>query len=199
VGLKRQFRRVSKQLSYRRIFVIGVEGAVTEPAYFAIIRSLAVAVVKIECVSGKQSDPLHVLEKLKDKIKQCDLKKSDQAWLVVDKDHWEDKHLQKLHLWSKSDSRHGFALSNPMFEYWLLLHFEDGAKVKTAADCLRRLKNYRPDYEKEIHGSKITKDMIELAVKRAKKRDASSNHPWPKETGTTVYKLVEEILTTISE
>lgn len=33
--------------------------------------------------------------------------------------------------WLKGASNRGFALSNPKFEYWLLLHFEDGAGVGT--------------------------------------------------------------------
>lgn len=60
---------------------------------------------------------------MKDHLRQEDLLPSDKAWLVVDKDQWTDEQLNQLHSWSLDKDNYGFALSNPKFEYWLLLPF----------------------------------------------------------------------------
>ena len=67
------------------------------------------------------------------------LKKSDEAWLVVDKDQWTDEQLSQLHQWSLKAKNYGFALSNPKFEFWLLLHFEDGSGVSSSQICSQKL------------------------------------------------------------
>ena len=64
-----------------------------------------------------------------DHLESEGLKPSDEAWLVVDKDQWTDEQLTQLHQWSLQQENYGFALSNPKFEYWLLLHFEDGTGI----------------------------------------------------------------------
>ena len=44
-------------------------------------------------------------------------------WLVVDKDKWTDKQLNDVK--EKCNKNHfSLTVSNPCFEYWLLLHFE---------------------------------------------------------------------------
>ncbi len=104
-------------------------------------------------------------------LKEEGLKKSDEAWLVTDKDQWNDDQLTQLHYWSQKEDTYGFALSNPKFEYWLLLHFEDGSNVSSARDCSQRLKRYLPEYDKGIDVPKFTGEMIDHAIRRAKQRD----------------------------
>ena len=87
-----------------------------------------------------------------------------------------------------------FALSNPNFEYWLLLHFEDGNGILNSQECITRLKRYLPNYRKDIDGKKITLELIKIAISRAKKRDVSRINGLPKICSTNVYKLVERIL-----
>jgi len=66
------------------------------------------------------------------------LRASDRAWIVVDADSWPEDQLLELHGWSTEDSRYGLAVSNPKFEFWLLLHFEDGNGAATSARALLR-------------------------------------------------------------
>ena len=132
---------------------------------------------------------------MEDRLKQKNLENSDEAWLVVDKDQWTDEQLAQLHTWSQSADNYGFALSNPKFEYWLLLHFEDGTNIGSPSECSARLKRHLPDYDKGLDIRKITPDMIEEAIRRAKIRDNPPYVDWPRTFGsTTVYKLVENIL-----
>jgi hypothetical protein len=120
------------------------------------------------------------------------LKKSDEAWLVVDMDSWENEHLLELFNWSKEKDHYNFALSNPKFEYWLLLHFEDGNGISTSSECTNRLKQYLPNYNKGIPINTI-KPKIQDAITRAKLKDNPPCEDWPRQKGSTVYRLVEKL------
>jgi hypothetical protein len=128
-------------------------------------------------------------------LRQEKLLSTDEAWLVVDKDQWSDEQLADLHAWAQNGDNHGFALSNPKFEYWLLLHFEDGRGIASSRDCSDRLKRHIPGYDKRIDPREITPQRIEDAIRRAKQRDDPPCADWPRALGsTTVYRLVEKIL-----
>lgn len=194
---RRKFQRPLGQRRYRKLFVIAVEGAKTEPQYFAIFNNQQ-SVIRVNCLKGKHnSSPLQVLRRMEDHLKKEALKKSDEAWLVVDRDQWTDGQLAQLNGWSQAAENYGFALSNPKFEYWLLLHFEDGAGIASSQDCSDRLKRHLPDYDKGIDPRKFPRQTIDEAIRRAKQRDIPPCPDWPRSIGsTTVYRLVENILHT---
>jgi len=190
----RKFQRPLGERRYRKLFIIAVEGSRTEPQYFALF-NYRDSIIKIECLKDKHaSAPPQVLGRLKKYLKDEPLKTSDEAWLVVDKDQWTETQLKELWDWSRKKENYGFALSNPKFEYWLILHFEAGDGIATSRDCDDRLKKYLPDYVKSIDPGQITRQMIDEAIERARKRDNPPCSDWPRSTGTTVYKLVENIL-----
>ncbi len=190
-------RNISRPLGerrYKKMFILAVEGKKTEPQYFDIFNKKN-SVIHVFCLKTKdKSSSLHVLKKMKQHLKEKGLKKSDEAWLVVDKDQWTDKQLRQLHQWSQQDEHYGFALSNPKFEFWLLLHFEDGDGVSSSRRCSEKLARHLPDYNKVVHDSKISETMIDDAIRRARKWDNPPCSDWPHKKGTTVYKLVESIL-----
>lgn len=192
---RRSFSRLSGKRRYRKLFVIATEGTITEPTYFSLFNDQN-AVVRVSCIKGKKSDsPLTILKRLKKKIADEALRKNDEAWLVLDKDQWTDKQLKTLFDWSKEQDNYGFALSNPKVEYWLLLHFEDGSKATTPAGCAQRLQKHLPDYDKGFDPRKISREMVDDAIARAKQRDIPPCIDWPREEGmTTVYRLVENII-----
>ena len=192
---RRKYRRLLGERRYRKFFLIATEGVKTEPQYFAILNNQN-SVIHVDCLkSNYHSSPPQVLKRMKDRLKQETLKNSDEAWLVVDKDQWQDEQLAQLHTWSQDADNYGFALSNPKFEYWLLLHFEDGTNLGSASECSARLKKHLPGYDKGLDIRNITPDMIEDAIRRAKARDNPPCEDWPRTFGsTTVYKLVENIL-----
>lgn len=190
---RRKFQRSLGERRYRTLFVIAAEGAKTEPGYFAIFNDQS-KVIQVTCLKGRhQSAPPKVLKRMEDHLKQEGLRASDQAWLVVDKDQWTDDQLAELHAWSQQRDHYGFALSHPKFEYWLLLHFEEGARIASSRDCSERLKRYLPDYDKGIDARKITSQGIDDAIRRARQRDHPPCADWPRAVGTTVYRLVEII------
>lgn len=105
----------------------------------------------VRCLKHKsKNSSLHVLKRLREFLKKEDLGKFDEAWVVVDKDMWPDEQLAQLHEWSQEAENYGFALSNPKFEYWILLHFEKGMNIVTSQECSDRLKQYMPEYNTGI-------------------------------------------------
>ena len=190
---RRNFRRPLGERRYRKLFIVATEGVKTEPQYLAIL-NYRYPFIHVNFLKSSNF-PLEVLKRMKDHLKKEPLKNSDEAWLVVDKDQWADEQLAQLYTWSQDADNYGFALSNPKFEYWLLLHFEDGTNIGSSSECSDRLKNHLPNYDKGLDGRKITSDMIEDAVCRAKVRDNPPCVDWPRTFGnTTMYKLVEHIL-----
>lgn len=194
---RRKFQRPPGKRRYKKLFLIATEGGKTEPDYFRILDNINF-IVRVSCLKGRhKSAPPYVLKRMAEYIKSEELRPSDEAWLVVDKDSWTNEQLKQLHQWSLQQDNYGFALSNPKFEYWLLLHFEDGAEIHSSRDCTTRLRCWIPDYDKGVDARKISPSQIHDAIDRAKKRDNPPCTDWPKNPGqTTVYHLVENILST---
>lgn len=191
---RREFKRELGERRYRKIYILAVEGVKTEPCYFALFNN-SNALIRVNCLkSGTNSAPLQVLARMTRYLKSQQIKDTDEAWLVIDKDHWGDEEINQLYNWSLQADNYGFALSNPKFEYWLLLHFEDGNSVNSSAACTQRLKKHLPNYDKGIDVSKISPQMINAAIHRAKQRDKNSQYAWPHNTGTNLYKLVESMI-----
>ena len=55
-------------------------------------------------------------------VKEERLKKTDETWLVIDMDQWPLDQLEEVFARCQC-SGFSLAVSNPKFEYWLLLHF----------------------------------------------------------------------------
>lgn len=191
---RRRFRRPLGERRYRKLYVIAAEGEKTEPQYFDLFNDEQGLIV-VKCLQGgSESSPSRVLQRMEDYLQREQLRPSDEAWLVTDKDRWSDAQLVQLHQWAQKRPEFGFALSNPKFEYWLLLHFEDGKGVASASDCIQRLRRLLPTYDKGISAGWFTKERIQDAVHRAKVRDHPPCETWPETVGTTVYRLVERLL-----
>ena len=193
---RRKLQRRRGERRYRKIFIIATEGAETEPLYFRMF-NYQEAAIHVRCLRDRHgSSPAKVLKRMIQHINNLELKKTDEAWLVVDKDQWSDLQLSELHSWSLGNENYGLAVSNPKFEYWLLLHFEDGNNISSSQDCSAHLRRYLPNYEK----SHVEKDKLEPkildAISRARQKDTPPCSDWPRSNGTTVYKLVEKLLNT---
>lgn len=191
---RRSFKRSLGERRYRKIFLIAAEGYRTERDYFGQFNS-SDAVVQVKCLKrDHNSSPQHVLKEIKAYLREEKLGIGDEAWLVVDRDKWPEERLAELNAWSKKSEQYGFALSNPKFEYWLLLHFEEGHNIQSSQDCSKRLAKFLPDYKKGLNGQAFTQEQINKAIARAKTRDKiSACEDWPRSTGTSVYRLVERI------
>ena len=179
---------------YKRVFLISCEGSVTEPEYFDFFREHA----SIKCLRAKgMSAPQAVLDRMKKEFDRTPLRKGDEAWLVVDKDKWPDSQLSELHHWAEENGggvKRGLAVSNPRFEIWLLLHFEEVAHPCPGHECMRRLGKHLTNYKKHLVCAAFPRESIDLAIARARKLDQPAAPDWPRQTATTVYRLAEDLL-----
>jgi hypothetical protein len=191
--MSRRFGRVLGMRRYKRMFVVVAEGTVSEYEYFQLLNDKAI--VRVKCLrSSGNRPPLEALKHVRKYVSEENLNRTDEAWVIVDRDSWPEEHLAALNEWSNEKENYGFALSNPKFEYWLLLHFEDGDRVSTSAECDRRLTRHLPQYDKHIPKQHFSLERIRAAVERARRRNNPPCTDWPRNSGTTVYLLVRRIL-----
>lgn len=186
--------RPQKNLPYRKYFLLATEGSITEPEYFDQFRQFhSIAYARR---SGGNS-PAKLLSALRECMDKSSLRSGDQVWLVLDRDEWDEEDLNTCSEWVANQSTNskikvGLALSNPKFEFWLLLHFEDGDGYTSRGACVQGLKCYIPNYDKHIKGYDWV-GMAPQAIDRAMKKLDDS--PWPQQNGrSTVALLVKELL-----
>ncbi|MDO5116733.1 MAG: RloB family protein [Synergistaceae bacterium] len=189
-----RFTRKIGSRPYRRIILIASEGRVTEPVYFQAVQSMAEN-VDIRCVtSSGRSAPPYILKKIKKALNELTtFSCKDSAWVVADKDRWEKEQLDTLYEWAEKAPNYGVAVSNPAFECWLLMHFEEKSP-DSLAKCTERLRRYIPNYDKKFSSALITMEAIRAAHQRGKGRDNPPCERYPEIPGrSTVYRLIEDI------
>lgn len=181
--------------AYRKIFLIAVEGEKAEIDYLNMFKKDPTLMLSIKCLNCKNgAEPQNILEQMQKFLAEIEPLKTDEIWLVADKDQWTYEQLFELYQWTQQcESRH-FVLSNPKFEYWLLLHFEEGYDILSSADCDAKLKQHIPNLSDEVNANIFTRERIENAIIQAKKRNDPEFEDWPRNTGTTVFRLIESLL-----
>ncbi|MFJ1765539.1 RloB family protein [Amycolatopsis sp. NPDC088138] len=157
----------------------------TEPAYFdGLKRSRRNPAITIK-IKSKAADPAAVVKYAADLGSRAGAG-YDEVWCVVDVDEFDlDKAVTAAR---QLDVR--LAISNPCFEYWLLLHFEACAAPLTCyGDVEKRLLKHVPGYRKSaltfgdyVHG-------VAAAVERARHPEAGHT----RNPSTQVGLLVEKI------
>jgi hypothetical protein len=192
---RRRFTRKSGTRPYRTLFLVAVEGKRTEPDYFSLFQGQNAA-IRLRCLPARgDSAPPQVVKRIEEFIAREGLRSSDEAWIVADRDHWTEDQLNALYDWSKKGQNRRVAVSNPCFEFWLLLHFEEGHGIATFREVRERLRRHLPDYGKGIDSRSFTRERIGDAIRRASGKDTPPSPDWPRNPGnTTVYRLVKKLL-----
>lgn len=179
-------------------FLIVCEGEVTEPCYFKMLRHLMKSLIELEIRPG--GDPKLLVERavqIKSKSDQLADRRADgfltydQVWCVFDVDQHERLSDALQHA---RDNEIRVAVSNPCFELWALLHFQDQTAHIDRRKLRRLCKKYMPQYDKELP-SAILVELRSQAKGRAAQLDQ-----WHENRGTIganpstgVYRLVAEI------
>lgn len=200
------FKRSNDPLEYRNIIHICTEGQETEKQYFKLLFNIArnecdIQPPTIKIVPHKHNSPCRVLRAMRQYIKDNDINKKDELWIVIDRDEWDKDEIEKIKQWEKESSNYYFAISDPKFEYWLLLHFQDGNQVNDANHCDELLKNCYKEKDKDFdykrNGKTIpikfyNSQMIRKAIERSEKRwiDIKTDC----KCKTNVHLLVKKIL-----
>lgn len=220
-----------------KIIFLSCEGAVTEEEYFFHIMEIFSSVKsRIQFISVKEdilfkkdadrtieekqilskSSPADLVSNIdsfkeeKNDVFDFSLHPEDEFWIVADVDH----HTDTAHLngWNKmiaecDEKGYGYAVSNPFFEVWLLLHFDDVSdedrkyavtpehQYEKTAHFRERLRALGSPLRKEKHirEDNYTRKNVAIAVERAKSLD-KKYEKWPRNIGSTVYKLIEKII-----
>jgi hypothetical protein len=142
-----------------------------------------------------QTDPTKVLSRMEACLaKNRPLQARDEAWIVIDKDDWTDDQVKEVTDWVKASEQHHLAMSNPKFELYLLMHYEDGTGCTNASTVDARLKRRWPEFDKRILSGTFSIDDVKVATDHARRLDRGNPDEVPPEGVTTFYKLVESLL-----
>jgi hypothetical protein len=203
--MPREARDFARPSGFRdaALVIIACEGAVTEPRYFhglkAKIHSPKVHVEVLAKDDPTQSSPAAVLATLDKFTKEYRVRKGDRLWLVIDRDRWSKRMLAEV---ARATEQRGYllAVSNPCFEIWLLLHFED---VPNAAAARR---DELLENEKQLLKAEISSRMqpnldfighflphTYTAIARAMALDTRPRTRWPNGLATRVHRIVESL------
>lgn len=191
---------------YRSLFAIVVEGQ-TELRYFTM-PLFQDRNVKVEIRPGKQQDPPALTRAADDLLASLKrsgaLRAGDQAWIVLDKDDWTANQLMEVFSWANARPDRGVGLTIPQFEYWLLLHFDDGKGASTQTEVLNALRRHIPHYQKAapltFTASEVTQAVLRASarVPRPVANLAELNENLGEGTAaTTVHFLAERLLASL--
>jgi hypothetical protein len=179
-----------------KLFIIAVEGEITEKQYFSLFQSTRVQVEVLQTSDGK-SAPNYVLDRLDEFKKRYELSEEDELWLVCDVDRWGNKKLSDVCRKARTKG-YNLAISNPCFEVWLCLHFQDlDHRDKTCTDFKKRLREILGSYRGNNLDLEKYSSNVPGAIDRAKNLTPPSQEYWPNNSGTHVYKLAESIIASI--
>lgn len=200
--------RTSKQLRQRRqafktppkTELIVCEGSKTEKMYFdKLKRRLRFKAVIIDVISPGESEPIAVVEeaisKKNEMAEQGD--PYEKVWCVVDVEIPHHRTLDGA--WEKVRKTDGIELilTNPIVEYWFLLHFKKHtAPFDNNDNVMTELKAVHPFYKKSRIGFDILYRHTATAIKNAKEvleekscgEDLRYSNP-----STNIHKLVEHL------
>ena len=174
-------RKVPTRPSSGHAFLIVTEGKKTEPHYFERLKArLRLSSVDVEIVHPESTDPISLTEYAirrkseRERLARQGLSISyDEVWVVFDLEGMHDPRREQAKTAMRMKEAHSirFARSDPSFEYWLILHFENThaplADSKDAEGRLRRRQNW-PDYEKACIPPDSVMEKIPFAINNSK-------------------------------
>ncbi|MEM8522947.1 RloB family protein [Flavobacterium sp. PL12] len=200
-----------------KLYILSYEGQKTEVTYFNDFRqsdyfndSGIIEIIPLEREVNTGTDPLSVKRLLKKAKANYPFKKTDEFWLIVDRDHWETIHkidFNQLVIDCNKENNFFLAMSNPCFEIWLIMHLKDVIEYKEEEQN-KLLKNAKVSNKKnhidvvlgDLQGIGYNKNpnserflpLTNVAIERAKLLD-NTNEPYPKKLGSHIYRLIEKL------
>lgn len=180
-------------------FLIVCEGEKTEPGYFRNLHHTARLPIKLEICPG--GTPKTLVETAVGKKREAEelarreknqWLRFDEVWCVFD----IDEHLFVPDAKQQArDNSIRLAISNPCFELWVLLHFQDQRAELSRHSAQSLCRKHLPGYQKDLPCEELTPRRSD-AIRRAADLDA-----WQLTRGceggnpsTQVHHLVERLL-----
>ncbi len=225
-----------------KIIFLSLEGSVTEEEYFERISEIFSDVKsKIQFVSVAE-DAVHTAHRcrtpdqnvtlskvrpkqLVERIDQFKMEKEDiyqfskfpddEFWIVTDVDqNWGDLWIEE---WNQAitmcqEKHYGYAISNPFFEVWLLLHHDDiieadKAFAVTDSHPYEKTNHFKerlrslgfPLSDKHINSLDYSEEKVKIAITRAETLHIDKTNLIPKYLSSTVYMLLNKIILLLPE
>lgn len=168
-GVSAYRRGRPRSVAAGKTILIVTEGEKTEPNYLKALRNrFQLSATDIEIVHPEGTDPITLVKeasRLRDwqrkAVKNGHGVVYDEVWVVFDLEqiHDERRELACQAMALPEAKKMRFAISDPCFEFWLLLH--EKQTTASFADCrtvISRLKDYWPDYSK---GQSVSADILD--------------------------------------
>jgi RloB-like protein len=203
-------RRPEPSREQRKAVLIALEDQRSARLYFDGFRKELRGYRIVILVPWEGSDPKSVVQAAKaardERKAEADKDQADpfdEVWVVFDTEGPQNDQRQRAARGAIDQARSLeilTAVSNPSFEYWLLLHFEWCVKpLDSGAAVCHLLKKHVPDFDKGKDCYAITRPHVQTAIDRAKRVFAerhrySSNHPCDCHPCTEIHRLVESLL-----
>ena len=195
-------RRAGKQREPKRLFVLFCEGANTEPDYFyALERVVKNRLLEIE-YDSPAGVPFTIAEKAVGRAKRLGIRRGrssfeegDQVWAVFDRDE-HPRFEEAVALCERNGVK--VARSNPCFEVWLILHYEDWHKPSGRHEAQKRLQQLCLEYDasgaKTVDAARIIKQIADAETRAAAnlQRRVEEGRPFSAPS-TTVHLLTKAI------
>ncbi len=185
-------RRAGSAVEAETIAVV-CEGSKTEEMYFdGVRRTFRLSTARIH-VRGVGKDPVHVVEAAMKLLPD-----HDHVWAVFDVEAPEPHARLNEAIRLAHKHQVSSAISNPCFEIWLLLHFQDQTSYLDNAAVRHELKKCACKYSDKGFDFDTTWLHHKKAIERAMKLNARQEidhpeipdrNPW-----TNVHKLVDQLL-----
>lgn len=227
----------TKRPATSKIIFLSCEGSVTEEEYIEIlsqiydgvknrVRLISVAEDEIHTQPQKRTKkqnqvlgktkPWQLVERIdrfkseKESIYEFSKYPEDEFWIVSDIDDNLDNHkVEFQNAINECDEKgYKYAISNPFFEIWLLLHHDEVTEEDRKYAVTENHKYESTDHfrirlaeqnaplreQKHLQLEHYSDEKVRIAVHRAKDIVNGKDEKIPSEYGTYVYKIVEEIL-----
>lgn len=202
----RRKKRDARTRKVKRVLLIAAEGSSknkTEKSYFHNFQN---DLVTVRFVSGDETDPVHLANRLKHEAQEMELQEDDFAACIVDADFTVEKNVQLSRantiLKKVRNTRAELIVSNPCFKIWYLCHFVYSTRqFNNPREVLDELKKYIVGYEKNQNVyPEYLQDKTNKAIENAKKMEkhcldsGHTPHTVAFSPSTDVYKIFEIFL-----
>ncbi len=155
-----------------RMIIIATEGSVTEVSYFTQLNDAAILSsnkfqIKVIPPENNRSSPNHVLRSLTNFKKEYQIKADDELWMVIDRDRWNVKMISEIITQCKQKGI-GLCISNPCFEIWLILHYQELTTVNSEIQSMlltnqkQHGQSYTKRYIADLMGNENLSDFTRL-------------------------------------
>jgi RloB-like protein len=191
-------KRAAKNVGQK--ILIAYEGMGTEKGYFNAIRQyLRLQTTRVILAPHTGTDPYTIVKQTislrEEQISDEAWIEGDSAWAIFDGDEHIHNDLQRWNnaLQTAARKKINLAISNPCFEFWYLIHFQDHSANLNNKQAESSLKIHIPNYEKsktlypEPLGP-LTQDAIQRARQLMKRCQSNG---WDEHSNPCCYGVAE--------